>query len=289
MDFGNLISRAWDTLWKNAFLILLGALAVLGNAFSSSTFQGRYVFQGGEFPWQELRRFDFIRPFSHGDFSAWAMGGILILVIALVLFCLVFWAMELIARGGMISAVDDLERGKPTSIVTALKAAWEKGWRLLGIGLIPAIPGLILLIIVVSNLKFSGFRFYSGVDMGWNGLQAFAPLLFLTCLFVPIMLLFSALQAFANRACMMEDTGVIESYRRGLEVLGENLGPAVILFILQVVIVIVVVTLFVIPAILAAMCCLLWPLLILFQGAFAAFFSILWTLAWRGWVGVAEI
>jgi hypothetical protein len=220
MDFGNLISRAWDTLWKNAFLILLGALAVLGNAFSSSTFQGRYVFQGGEFPWQELRRFDFIRPFSHGDFSAWAMGGILILVIALVLFCLVFWAMELIARGGMISAVDDLERGKPTSIVTALKAAWEKGWRLLGIGLIPAIPGLILLIIVVSNLKFSGFRFYSGVDMGWNGLQAFAPLLFLTCLFVPIMLLFSALQAFANRACMMEDTGVIESYRRGLEVLG---------------------------------------------------------------------
>jgi hypothetical protein len=289
MDYGNLFTRAWDTLWKNAFMILLGALAVIENVYSSSTSQSRYVFLGGEFPWQELQRFDFIRPFSHGDFSALEIGGIFLLVIALVLFGLVLWVLELIARGGMISAVDDLESGKPTSFVTALKAGWEKAWRLLGIGLVPAIPGLILLIIVVSNLVFSGFRLYSGVDMGWNGLRAFAPLLFLTCLFVPIMLLFSALQAFANRACMMEDTGVIESYRRGLEVLGENLGPAVILFILQLVIVIVVGIMFVIPAILAAMCCLLLPLLILIQGAFTAFFSILWTLAWQGWVGVAEI
>ena len=288
MDYGKLFSRAWDTLWKNAFLILLGVLAVLGNGNSSSTSQSRYLFQDGEFSWQEIQSFDSGGIFSQGDFSAFAIGGIILLVIALVLFGLVFWALGLIARGGMISAVDDLESGKTAGFVSAFQAGWDKGWRLLGIGLVPAIPGLILLVIVVSILVFSGFGFDPGDDLGWNGVQAIAPMLFMICLFVPIMMVVSALQTFANRSCVLEDRGVIESYRRGWEVLSENLGPAVVLFILQVVINIVLGLIFFIPSILAALCCLLWPLLILIQAAFMAFYSILWTLAWREWVGVAE-
>ena len=289
MDFGKLITRTWDTLWNNAFLILLGVLAVIGGNNSSGLSQSRYLLQSKEIPWRGLQPYDFGEVFFTKDFSVLAVGGVVLLVIALVLFGLVFWALGLVARGGMITAVDDLESGKSTSFVTAFKAGWEKGWRLLGIGLVPAIPGLILLIIMVSSLAFTNVRFFTGIEMGWSRVEAFAPLLFLICLFVPIMLLFSALQTFANRSCMLEDTGVIMSYRRGLEVLGDNLGPALILFLLQVVINIVLGIMFVIPAILAAMCCLLWPLLILIQAAFAAFYSILWTLAWREWVGAADL
>ena len=36
-------------------------------------------------------------------------------------------------------------------------------------------------------------------------------------------------------------------------------------------------------AIAAILCCLLWPLLILIQGAISTYFSTLWTLAWREW------
>ena len=289
MDYGKLFTRAWDTLWKNAFLILLGVLVVLGGSNFGGASQSRYLFDSGDFPWQEMQSSDFGGVLSNGDFSAFAIGGVVLLGVALVLFGLVFWALGLIARGGMISAVDDLESGKPTSFVPAFQAGWHKGWKLLGIGLVPAIPGLILVVIVVSSLVFSGIGFNAGGDLGWSGMRTFAPLLFLICLFVPIMMLVSALQTFANRACILEDTGVIGSYRRGVEVLGENLGPAVVLFILQVAINIVLGIIFLLPSLLAALCCLLWPLLILIQAAFAAFYSILWTLAWREWVGKAVV
>ncbi len=284
MDYGKLFSRAWDTLWKNAYLILLGALAVLGKGNSGGASQSRYLFDAGDLPWNDAGSYDF-----GGELSALAVGGIVLLVLALVLFGLVFWALGLIARGGMINAVDELERGESPGFVSAFKAGWEKGWRLLGIGLVPAIPGLILFVIVISYLFASGFGFQHGMDPGWNGIPAIAPLFFMICLFVPIMLVISGLQTFANRACMLEDRGVIDSYRRGWEVLSNNLGPALLLFLLQLVINFVLGLIFLIPAILAAVCCLLWPLLIIIQAAFVAFYSTMWTLAWREWVGIAEI
>lgn len=285
MDFGKLISRAWDILWKNAFLILLGVLAVLGQGGSSSAGQSRFIFERGDMPWDNLGSIDFGGAWPNWDISGFAIGGIVLLVIAFALFFLVLWALGLVARGGMISAVDDLERGTETNFVSAFQAGWGKGWRLLGIGLVPAIPGLILVAITISTFAITGSVVVTEMEYGLNGVRAFTPLLILICLFVPIMLLVSALQTFANRACMLEDTGVIASYRRGLGVLGSNLGPAVVLFILQVVINIVLGIVFFIPGILVGMCCLLWPLLILIQGAFAAFYSTLWTLAWREWVG----
>ena len=287
MDFGNLFTRAWNTLWENTFLILLGVLAVIGGSNYSGFAQSRYTLQGGEIPWREIQTFDLGWGFMNRDFTFFAIVGIGLLVIALILFGLVLWALGLIARGGMISAVSDLDSGKSTNFVTAFQTGWEKGWNLLGIGIVPAIPGLILLVISISFLAFSGIGYQPGMEIGWYGIRAFAPLLFLICLFVPIILLVSALQAFANRSCMLEGTGVIASYRRGLEVLGDNLGPALILFILQVVINIALGILFLIPMMLAAMCCLLWPLLILIQAAFVTFYSILWTLAWREWTGLA--
>ncbi len=286
MDYGNLFTRAWDTLWKNAFLILLGVLAVLGKGNSGSASQSRYLLQGEDIPWQGTGSLDFGRHLLNGDFSSFAVGGLfLLLILALVMIGLVFWALGQIARGSMIGAVDDLENGNPTGFATAFRKGWEKGWRLLGIGLVPAIPTLILLVIVISILVFSGFQLDAGMGMEPYGFRNFAALIFLICLFVPIMLIFSALQTFASRSCMLEDTGVIASYRRGWEVLTDNLGPAVLLFILQVVINIALAIVFLIPAVLAAICCLLWPLLILIQAAFVAFYSILWTLAWREWVG----
>jgi len=62
-----------------------------------------------------------------------------------------------------------------------------------------------------------------------------------------------------------------------------------VLFLLQVAISIGIAVALFFPGILIALCCLLWPLLLLFQGTFAAFYSTLWTLAWNQWTGVSEV
>ena len=107
----------------------------------------------------------------------------------------------------------------------------------------------------------------------------------LTCLALPVMLVLDLMRTFANRACMLEDSGVLAAYGRGFKLLGENLASALLLFVIQVGIGIALGLALLLPA----LCCLVWPLLILVQGTSAAYFSTMWTVAWRQWTGAAPV
>ena len=148
MDYGNLFSKAWEIIWKNKFLIILGILIVLGGAGSGSGGgQGQYAFSGGDFDWEDLPQFGYGTPFQDLDLSLMAAGVILFIMLVLIVIGLAFWVLGTIARGALINGVNEIELGNPTNFSATFRAGWNKGWKLIGIGLIPAIPGLILLII----------------------------------------------------------------------------------------------------------------------------------------------
>jgi len=183
--------------------------------------------------------------------------------------------------------VNAIESGAPTDFGQAWRAGWEKKWPLLGIGVLPAIPGFIIGLGVIATIGgLYLFKVEAAPRMTNIGLVA--PLAALACVLVPIAVVLSALRIFANRACMLEDLGVFASYRRGAEVLVENIGPALILFLLQVAISIGLGIVLLVPGVVMALCCLLWPVLLLVQGAMASYFSTLWTLAWREWTGLGH-
>jgi len=290
MDYGKIFSKALDIIWKNKFLIILGVLIVLGGAGSGSGGgQGQYVFSDNDFEWGELPQFDFGAPFRDLDLPVFAVASIVLIIAVLIIIGLAFWVLGTISRGALINGVNEIELGNPTNFSEAFMAGWKKAWKLIGIGLIPAIPGLILLIIgVITFITFGGYELltHGGFDLYSTGI--FIPLIILTCVLIPISMLLSLLRTFANRACMLEDHDVISAYKRGFEVLGDNLGPAVILFLIQVAISIGIGIMMLIPGILIAFCCLLWPLFILFEAAFATYYSTLWTLAWNEWVSLKD-
>jgi hypothetical protein len=66
-----------------------------------------------------------------------------------------------------------------------------------------------------------------------------------------------------------------------------NLGPVLLLFLVQIGIGIGLAVVLFVPSLIMTVLCVFWPLLLLIQGAIAAFFSTLWTLAWREWTGVS--
>jgi len=291
MDYGKLFSRAWDIIWKNKFLILLGVLIALSGGGSNGGNPSQFTFRGDEADWQNFPGFDFEsgNPFQNLDIPFLAIAGIVVLVLVLLVIGLAFWALGTISRGGLIGAVNEIEQGNPTSFSDAFQAGWQKGWRLIGIGLVPAIPGVVLFVLVVTSvLVFGGIEVLTQAGMQtFAGMSAFLPLIVLSCILVPVMLILSLLSVFANRACMLEDLDVIGSYRRGFEVLGENLGPAALLFLLQIAISFGLGIMMIVPGILIALCCLLWPVFLLIEGGFAAYYSTLWTLAWNEWTGMA--
>lgn len=277
MDYGKLLSRSANIVWQHKFLIILGFLASLGSgSFSGGGGGGNGGGQPGQLPVIE------------DEFAALATGAIIALACVFFLIALVLWVISTVARGGMIASVDGIESGEKSGFRQAWSAGWSRVWTLLGIGILPAIPGLILFVAgLLAFGAYGGLYALLGEEiaepLGAAGLGV--TMVVLLCIVIPIVLILTILRTFAERAAMLEGLGVIASYRRGTSVLMANLGQAIILFLLQIVIFFLLGVFLFLPGLILALCCFLWPLLLVIQGAISAYISTLWTLAWRSWMG----
>jgi hypothetical protein len=276
MEYGKLLNRSVNIVWQNKFLIIVGFLAALGSgSFGGGGGGGRGSGDLGQFP--ELE-----------DGIAALAAGLIVALVCVVLFVgIVLWAVSTIARGGLIASVDSIESGEKSSFRKSWSAGWHRAWTLLGIGLLPAIPALILFVVGLMAFGAYGgiFALFDEEFAQFTTAGLAITIALFACILIPIMLVLSILRNFAERACMLENLGVIDAYRRGTSVLRANLGEAIILFLLQIVIFIVLGVLFLLGGFLLILCCFLWPLLLVVQGFISAFVSALWTLAWRSWTG----
>jgi hypothetical protein len=278
VDYESLLKRAWTVVWGHKVLIILGVLAGLGGGGSGSGFS----LQGGEGDWN----------WGQGPQAEGALGGFpiilaIFLIGLLIIIVIAIWILATLARGGLVAGVDEIERTGATTFASAWNGAWQRAGSLIGIALLPAIPVLLL---VVAALFMTGIwagmsqLFQPGAGFPLRG-GLVAGLVGLACLAVPVALVLSLLHTFAERACLLENLGVIDSYRRGSQVLMQNLGPAILLFLIQMVIGIVLALVLLGPGLVAVICCVLWPVLLVINGAITAYFSTVWTLAWRTWTG----
>jgi len=291
MDYGRILTRAWHIIWENKWLILLGMIVALGSGGRGGASSGGNVqvpSNGGNNLDLDMPQWDV--PDLRGEIGPLVVMAIVLVLVLIslgVLVGIVLWIASTIARGGLIAGVSTIDGGGTSTFAQAWQAGWARGWRLLGIGVVPAIPGLMLLIAaVVTASVFFGIYGLSPERLAVpSGIGLGVVFLGLVCILAPISLVLSLLRTFANRACMLEDVGVIEAYRRGLQVLVANIGPAIILFLLQLVVSAVLGVAMILPGLVMVLCCLLWPILLAIKGAVTSYFSTMWTLAWREWTG----
>ena len=241
MDFGKLLSRAWTIIWEHKFLILLGILVALGSSGGTGASSGSQSFRNYDGEWQtppDWRGMPF--PPAEGTglpaiptIIAIALLGIVLLI------ALAVWVISTLARGALIAGASQIDGGQDTTFGETISAALLKGWTLLGIGIFPAIPAFFLLLAglgaAAAYLGVSQVFSDMGPGMGPMGPRnAWVILGALLCIALPLTLILNLLSTFANRACMLEDCGVFAAYRRGANVLIENFGSAVVLFLIQI-------------------------------------------------------
>jgi hypothetical protein len=277
MDYSRLLNRAWTMIWTHKFLILLGVLAALGGGGVGNNFSWRLNDgnSGNRAPFT----------FGEGTFTGFPVALLILLIGFAIALALVLWVIGTVARGGLVTAVDGIESGGQASFMTAWAAGWHKVWPLLGIALLPAIPILVLVVAgLLATGVLAGFATLAGVNLAIPLRTGLAVVIgAFVCIAVPFALVLTLLRNFAERACMLENLGVLPAYRRGWDVLVRNLGPAILLFLIQIVLTILLAIVMIGPGLVIALCCLLWPVLLLIGGGVAAYFSTLWTLAWREW------
>ncbi len=301
MDYAKTLRRAFDILIAHKYLIVMGVLAAFsgssnysysggGNSGSGDTPPPATLPEGFEAP----DVLDTIIPSVESLDWLWVLPVMLIvgLIVFAILIGMVLWAIGAVAQGGLIAGVNNAEVSEEdaTTFGQAWAAGWANGWRLIGISLVPLLPMLLLLGLSIATVLFTvGLSALSTENIGAIlGSSVVFALVCMLCLVIPIIIVIDVFRIFALRACMLDETGVFASYQRGWQVVKDNLGSALILLLLRLGLALLLGFLLFLPTIMMSVCCFLWPLMLLINGTITAYFSTVWTLAWRQWTGMTN-
>ncbi len=214
MDYGGLVRKALDIMWKFKYLWIFGFFLEFGSG-------GGTWF--GNLP-------DKVKlPVSHyirGDVLGGALVGAVLLLIALALLIFViFLIMYFISQGGMIHCVWKIQSGGKAG----LRDGWEAGvkyfWRIVGISL------LILVILFGAAILTIG-PFILGI-FAFKALGLLLGVVLLPLFLIALVALL-LVDLYATRTCVIEDKGVFDSITAGWDMLKNNLGPSLVVALISI-------------------------------------------------------
>ncbi len=240
MDYGNILRRSWNIIWNNKFMMVLGFLAALGSGANFSGSGGGGGDSGSTFDGSE---FGAIPEISENIGAILATASVII--IGLLCFFLVvgilLWLLRLTAQAGLIDGAARLDAGEKVTFREAFSAGWKKIGRMVGIDLI--LFGVFILFAIVGIIVLFGAvgATFAGAAGGGEDISAVLAsvgvglIALICCLFCVLFiyaLVVSVIHPFAQRAAVLEDKGVMDSIRRGWNVIRDNLGQVIVLFII---------------------------------------------------------
>lgn len=214
MDFGYVLKRAWEIVWKFKVLWIFGILASCGQASFSGGSNSGYRFSSQDVSPQIDNFFNQLSP---------TVVTILILIGIIVAIVLVVLAILLgtVGRVGLIRGTMKAEQGADRLTFGEL---WREGlayfWRVFGlnlvIGLLILAVGVVLLILGIV---------FSVVTLG-VGLLCLLPLI---CLLIPAWWVVTVLIEQVNVALVVENLSIGDAIKRGWQVVRDNLGSMIVM------------------------------------------------------------
>jgi hypothetical protein len=227
MDYGRILSRAWEITWRWKALWILGFLAALGRGGGG----GNYSYRIDSSDW--------------GDWGYRYYGPIPLEIIATLvgLLCLAvligiaLWVVSVMARGGLIAGVQQVEEDESTSLLEAWRVGRSRFWTLFGIGILTAIPTIILVVIGIGTLVLFIIGTVGAFDTSEaaGAMGIVSSLLCggaLCCGAIVIAIVLNQIRIYAERAAILEGLGWIDAFVRGWNVLRENLGPTIVYWLI---------------------------------------------------------
>ena len=232
MDYGKILSRAWQITWRWKVLWIFGFLASLGSGGGSGGGGGNSMNNGsrgaGNFP-----NFD-ISP---------EIGGLIIALICVALIIgIILWVLSIISRGALIAGVQQVEDEGQTSFGSAWRVGLSRFWTIFGVGFLAALPILIIVLVLIgvgiAVAVGAGYNFTNDMSDRALGiiLPALACLIPLACVTVVLAVVLGQIQLYAERAAILEGKGWIDAFKRGWQVLKTNLGPTIVFWLIFLVI-----------------------------------------------------
>ncbi|MEJ2709282.1 MAG: hypothetical protein P8074_16855 [Anaerolineales bacterium] len=212
MDIGNVLSRAWQIIWKHKVLWIFGILA---SCTSSNTFSNNISYSIDNRNTYPLENYFAQIP----DWQIWLIVAIIILVVLLLVVLGIF--LGTMGRIGLIRGTLQSEEGATSLTFGELfNGGLPYFWRVFGlnliVGLALALGGILVAVIVI---------FATILTLGL-GLICLIPAL---CLLAPLGWLINIFLEQANIAIVVEDLGIMDGLQRGWEVFKKNIGMLIVM------------------------------------------------------------
>ncbi len=225
MDYGKVLSRAWEITWRWKVLWILGFLASLTKASSGGSNSG-YEYSGNGWG---------------STYGPYIPPGVVAAIIGVA--CLAFilaialWVVSVIARGGLIAGVQQVEEEGSTRFGQAWRAGAGRFWTLFGLSFLTALPIFILVMIGMGVLVLIIIGTVGGFNtsdaLGVAGIMA--SILcggVLCCASIALSIVLNQIRVYGERAAILEGMGWIDAFKRGWQVLKENVVPTLIFWVI---------------------------------------------------------
>jgi hypothetical protein len=245
VDQIQILKRAFEISWKYRALWLVGLLLVLAGGGITGLSRGgapgaapNAEVSGGGHEWQGL---------PEQAPRIWAeIGAILVIVGIVLLAIIVFFVLIGIARivlrfmmrTSLIQMVNQYEEtGEELSVGSGLKLGWSRAsFRLFLISLVLKLPIALLIIGLIGlalALAVTSFVIGSGPSIAF-GVIMILLLIPITMVGVGLGVLIGPLIQVTYRACVIDDLGVWDAIRFAFGLVGRNLGPTALQWLLLV-------------------------------------------------------
>lgn len=218
MDFGKVLTRSWEIIWKHKVLWIFGILASCGGQYRSSSINYSYDSSSspnGQLPpglqnWLQQLQLRF------NNIPSDRLTGIIIgLACLFILIAILFALIAVFGRVSLIKGAQQAENGMALNFSQLARDAYDFFWRAVGLNIllaiIPIAIGLILGVIAI---------FFSAITLGIGAL-CLVPL---ACLLVPVFLAYAVYVQIANLALVVDELPVMDAISRGWDVLSKHFG-----------------------------------------------------------------
>jgi hypothetical protein len=216
LNIGKILTRSWEIIWKHKVLWIFGILAGFASGRSGGNSGGNRSGSSGD-----------TNPFSggqvgqmEGQFREFFQQYMLIIIaVCLVIFILsiLFYALGMMGRIGMIKGVTKVESGAEKLVFGEL---WSESmpyfWRFFGLNFVISLAFAIIIIPLVLV----------GVLTAGIGFVCILPII---CLLVPIGWAVGLILEQAQVAIVMEDLSMVDGFKRGWEILKSDVGGIIVL------------------------------------------------------------
>jgi hypothetical protein len=233
MDFGKVLTRAWEIVWKYKVLWIFGLFASCSGQQGSYNFGGggggggpSFQFEGDEIPYMPPEYYRFfmqVERFFEENVET-IVAAIFGLVVFFIFLALVFFLVGSLGRVGLIKGTLLAEAGAETLTFSEIfEESKPFFWRIVALNLVIALAMIVF--IVIAWLVIAG----GAVLTLGLGLICLMPLI---CLLIPLLWYLGIVIRQANIALVVEDLDIIVALERGWNFAKENLANMIVMGII---------------------------------------------------------